>query len=44
MFVGMAVLWREDGHILRRASEFKSEGQRKNGSPKKTWKKQVEEE
>ena len=34
----------EDGHILRRALYFEVEGQRKNGRPKRTWKKQFEEE
>ena len=38
------VLRREDGHVLRRALEFEVEGQRKKGRPKRTWKKQVEEE
>ena len=38
------VLRREDGHILRWALDFEVEGQRKNGSPKGIWKKQVEEE
>ena len=38
------VLRREDGHILRRALHFEVEGQRKKGKPKRTWKKQVEEE
>ena len=33
------VLGREDGHISRRALNFEVEGQRKNGRPKKTWKK-----
>ena len=33
------MLWREDGHDLRRAL-----GQRKKGRPKRTWKKQVEDE
>ena len=36
--------WREDGHVLRRALDFKVEGQRKKGRPKRTWKKQVDEE
>ena len=30
------VLRREDGHVLRRALDFEVEGQRKNGSPKRT--------
>ena len=38
------VLRREDGHVLRRALDFEVEDQRKKGSPKRTWKKQVEEE
>ena len=38
------VLSREDGHVLRRASDFEVEGHRKKGRPKRTWKKQVEEE
>ena len=32
------------GHVLRRALYFEVDGQRKNGRPKWTWKKQVEEE
>ena len=35
---------REDGHILRRASDFDVEGQRKNGRLKRTLKKQAKEE
>ena len=38
------LLWREEGHVLRRALDFEVEGQRKKGRPKKTWRKQVEEE
>ena len=38
------VLRSEDGHVLRRALEFEVKGRRKRGRPKKTWKKQVEEE
>ena len=38
------VLRREVGHIIRRALDFEVDGQRKKGSPKRTWKKQVEEE
>ena len=38
------VLRREDGHILRRALDFEIECQRKKGRPKRTWKRQVEEE
>ena len=38
-------VWRrEDGHLLRRALDLEDEGQRKKGRPKRTWKKQVEEE
>ena len=36
-------LRREDGHVLR-ALDFEDEGQRKKGKPRRTWKKQVEEE
>ena len=32
------------GHVLRRAVDFVVEGQRRKGRPKRTWKKQVEEE
>ena len=32
------MLRREDGHVLRRASDFEVEGQRKKGRPKRTWK------
>ena len=38
------VLRREDGHVLRRALDLEVEGQRKKGRPKRTWKRQVEEE
>ena len=38
------VLRREDGHVLRRAFHFEVEDQRKKWRPKRTWKKQVEEE
>ena len=38
------VLRREDGHVLRRALDFEDEGQMKKGRPKRTWKRQVEEE
>ena len=38
------VLRREDGHVLRMALDFEVEGQRKKGRPKRTWKKQVEDE
>ena len=31
-------------HVLRRALDFVAEGQRYQGRPKRTWKKQVEEE
>ena len=33
------VLRRKDGHVLGRALDFVVEGQRKNGRPKRTWKK-----
>ena len=36
------VLRREDGHIMRSASDFEFEGQRKNVRPKRKWKRQVE--
>ena len=32
------VLKRDDGHVLRKASEFEVRGNRKPGKPKKTWK------
>ena len=32
------VLRRDDGHVLRKALEFKVEDKRKRGRPKKTWK------
>ena len=38
------VLRREDGHVLRWALDFEVEGQRKKWRPKRTLKKQVEEE
>ena len=38
------VLRRVDGHMMRRALYFEVEGQRKKGRPKRTWKKEVEEE
>ena len=38
------VLRRDDGHVLRKASEFEVKGKRKRGRPKKTWKTQVEKE
>ena len=38
------VLRRDDGHVLREALEFEVRGKRKPGSPKKTWKMQVEKE
>ena len=38
-------MWRrEDGHLVRRGLDHEAEGQRKKGRPKRTWKKQVEEE
>ena len=48
--VANSVLWyshvlkREDGHALRRALDSEVEGERKKGRPKRTWKKQVEDE
>ena len=38
------VLRREDCLVLRRISDFEVEGQRRKGRPKRTWKKQAEEE
>ena len=38
------VLRREDGYVLGRALDFVVEGQRKKKSPKRMWKKQVDEE
>ena len=38
------VLRREDGLVSRRALDSEVEGQRKKWKPKRTWKKQVEEE
>ena len=38
------VLRREDGHVFRRALEFEAVGEWKTGRPKRTWKKQIEEE
>ena len=38
------MLRREDIHVLRRALDLKVKGQRKKGRPKRTWRKQVEEE
>ena len=38
------VLRREGGHVLRWALHFEVEGQRKKGRPKRTWKRQAEEE
>ena len=38
------VLRREDGHVLRRVIDIEVEGQTKKGRPKRTWKRQVEEE
>ena len=34
------VLWREDGHVLRRALDVEVEGQRKKGRLKRTWNRQ----
>ena len=36
------VLWRDDGHVLRKALKFEVKGKRKRGWPKKTWKTRVE--
>ena len=36
------MLRRDDGHVLRKALEFKVKGKRKRGRPRKTWKMQVE--
>ena len=38
------VLRRDDGSVLRIALDLEVSGKRKRGRPKKTWKKQVEEE
>ena len=38
------MLRRENGHILRRVLYFEVEGQRRKGRPKRTWKRQVNEE
>ena len=38
------VFKREDDHVLRKALDFEVEVQGKKGRPKRTWKKQVEEE
>ena len=38
------VLRREDGHVLRMALDIEVDGQRRKQRPKRTWKKQVEEE
>ena len=38
------MLRREDGCVLTRALDFEDEGQRMKGRPKRTWKRQVEEE
>ena len=38
------VLRRNDGHVLRKASEFEGKRKRKRGQPKKMWKTQVEKE
>ena len=34
----------DDGHVLRKALEFKVKGKRKRGRPTKMWKMQVEKE
>ena len=38
------MLRRDDGHVLRKALEFKVKDKKKRGRPKKTWKTQVEKE
>ena len=38
------MLRRDDDRVLRVALDFEMNGKRKRGRPKKTWKKQVEEE
>jgi len=38
------VLRRDDDHVLRKALDFEVGGSRKRGRPKKTWRRQVEEE
>ena len=38
------VLRKEDGDVVRNALEFNVEGRRKRGRPKRTWRKQIEEE
>ena len=38
------VLRRDDGHVLRKALEFKVKDKRKRGRPKKAWKTLVEKE
>ena len=38
------VLRREDGHVLRRALDLEAEGQRKKGRPKRSWKREIDEE
>ena len=38
------VLSREDGHVFRRTLDFEVEGQWTKGRPKRTWKRQVEDE
>ena len=38
------VLRRDNGHVLKKALEFKVKGKRKQGRPRKTWKRQVEKE
>ena len=38
------VLRTEDVHVLRQVFELETDGQRKNGKPKRTWERLVEEE
>ena len=44
VFIGMVMCCGEDGHVLRWTLDFEVEGHTKNGRPKRTWKRQVEEE
>ena len=37
------MLRKEDGHVLRRALDYDAEGKRKDGMPKRTCRKHVEE-
>ena len=42
--VRLVMLYGSEGHVLRKALEFKVRGRRKSGRPKKTWKMQVQKE